>query len=166
MAAFRSGFTTKASFRYAGLEYCDHMPLYDVDRRRVIEKLDYEHEFERDWLRISEPERSAIVAEINRVLDILVTSPDPNWGSITNTSIEGGKRNPLTGVSGDWHGTPFQAIFEACNHSEDRAAMLFGNIWKMVIMGRDENWVGVRMDPTFPNRGVTLQGKTYFISDR
>ena len=41
--------------------------------------------------------------------------------------------------------------------------MLFGNIWKMVIIRRDENWIGVRMDPTFPNRGVTLQGKTYFI---
>ena len=32
-------------------------------------------------------------------------------------------------------------------------------------MGRDENWVGVRMDPTFPNRGITLQGKTYFVSN-
>lgn len=140
------------------------MPLYDVDRGRTIERLDYEHEFNRDWSRIAEPYRTAIVAEINRVLDSLVTSPDPNWGSITNTSIEGGKRNPLTGVPGDWRGTPFQAIFEACNRSEDRAAMLFGNIWKMVIIGRDENWIGVRMDPTFPNRGVTLQGKTYFIS--
>lgn len=87
----------------------------------------------------------------------------PNWGSITNTSIEGGKPNPLTGVAGDWRGTPFEAIYEACNRSEERAAMLFGNIWKMVIIRRDENWIGVRMDPTFPNRGVTLQGKTYFI---
>ncbi len=140
------------------------MPLYDVDRGRVVEKLDYEKEFERDWLRISEPEREAIVAEINRVLDALVASPDPNWGSILNTSIEGGKRNPLTRKPGDWRETPFQAIYEACNRSEDRAAMLFGNIWKMVIIGRDENWVGVRMDPTFPNRGITLQGKTYFIT--
>jgi len=142
------------------------MPLYDVDRGRFIEKLDYELEFQRDWSRISEPDQRTIVAEINTVLDGLVTSPNPNWGSITNTSIEGGKRNPLTGEPGDWTGTPFQAIYEACNHSEERAAMLFGNIWKMVIMGRDENWVGVRIDPTFPNRGVTLQGKTYFISNK
>jgi hypothetical protein len=146
--------------------YSDDMPLYDVDRGRVIEKLDYEHEFERDWSHISELEQRDILAQINGVLDALVASPDPNWGSITNTSIEGGKRNPLTGEPGDWRGTPFQAIFEACNHSEDRAAMLFGNIWKWVIVGRDEDWIGVRMDPTFPNRGATLQGKTYFISNR
>lgn len=140
------------------------MPLYDVDRNRVIEKLDYEHEFLRDWSRISVEDQTAILQEINRVLDALVTSPDTNWGAITNTSIEGGKPNPTTGEPGDWTGTPFHAIYEACNHSEERAAMLFGNIWKWVIIRRTENWVGVRMDPTFPNRGITLQGKTYFIS--
>lgn len=144
--------------------YSDGMPLFDVDRNRVVERLDYEDEFNRDWSRISETQQEAIVAEINRVLDALVSSPDPSWGSITNTSLEGGKPNPSTGVRGDWRGTPFEAIWEACNRSEDRAAMLFGNIWKMVIMGREENWVGVRMDPTFPQRGVTLQGKTYFVS--
>ena len=55
------------------------MPLYDVDRGRFIEKLDYEQEFQRDWSRINEPDQRTIVAEINNVLDGLVTSPDPNW---------------------------------------------------------------------------------------
>jgi hypothetical protein len=29
------------------------------------------------------------------------------------------------------------AIYEACNRSENGAAILFGNIWKMVIIGRE-----------------------------
>jgi len=90
-------------------QYSGDMPLYDVDRGRFIEKLDYETEFQRDWSRISEPDQRAIVAEINRVLDGLLTSPDPNWGSVTNTSVEGGKRNPVTGEPGDWTGTPFSS---------------------------------------------------------
>ena len=71
------------------------MPLYDVDRGRTVDKLDYEREFERDWAQISPPYQRANLGEMNRVLDNLVTSPDPNWASITNTSIEGGKRNPI-----------------------------------------------------------------------
>jgi hypothetical protein len=66
-------------------------------------------------LLIPAPERAAIEAEINRRLDELIHSPDPNWGSITNTSIEGGKTNPDTGIRGDWTGTVFQPIYErAC----------------------------------------------------
>jgi hypothetical protein len=41
--------------------------------------------------------------------------------------------------------------------------MFFGNVWKMVLIGRDEQWVGIRVDPTFPQRGITLQGKSYFL---
>ena len=79
-----------------------------------------------------EPDRAAIEAEINARLDHLVTSPDPNWGSITNTSIEGGRLNPVTGIRGDWSGIVFQAIFEACNLNENLAGMFYGNVWKTV----------------------------------
>jgi hypothetical protein len=96
-------------------------------------------------------------------LDALITSPDPNWGSITNTSIEGSKPSPATGVRGEWAGTSFTAIYEACNHNEELAAKIFGTAWKMVIIDRPERWIGIRSDPTFPQRGITLQGKTYFL---
>ena len=92
-----------------------------------------------------------------------VASPNPNWGAITNTSIEGGQVNPHTGISGDWSGTVFDAIYQACGQSVDQAGMFFGNVWKMVLIGRDEQWVGIRVDPTFPQRGITLQGKSYFL---
>ncbi len=130
---------------------------------REVLSLPHEDEFNRIWFAISPHHRAAIEAEINRRLDQLVASPDPNWGSITNTSIEGGKLNPTTGIRGDWTGTVFHAIFEACNLNENLAGMFYGNVWKKVIIGREDHWIGMRADPAFPNRGITLQGKTYFI---
>ena len=126
--------------------------------------LPHEAEFNRVWNSIPVMDRDAIVAEINRRLNLLVTSPDPNWGSITNTSIEGGKVSPATGKRGDWAGTPFDAIYVACGFNEDVAAMFYGNVWKWVIIRRQEHWIGLRSNPTFPQRGISLQGKTYFLA--
>jgi hypothetical protein len=128
-----------------------------------VSSLSYEDEFDRVWLTIGKPERMAIEEEINRRLDELVVSPDPNWGSITNTSIEGGKTNPNTGIRGDWSGTPFHPIFIACGRNEELAGKFYGNVWKKIIIDREELWIGIRSDPTFPQRGITLQGKTYFL---
>lgn len=125
--------------------------------------LSYQRDFDRVWLSMTVLERNTIEAEIHRRLDELVASPNPNWGSITNTSIEGGKSSPVTGERGDWTGTAFEPIFEACGASEQQAGMFYGNVWKMVFIGRPELWVGIRSDPTFPRRGITLQGKTYFL---
>ena len=30
--------------------------------------------------------------------------------------------------------------------------MFYGNVWKKVIIGRPERWIGIRSDPTFPQR--------------
>jgi hypothetical protein len=142
------------------------MALREIDdsgRTRDILKLPYEHDFNQIWLRIRPEERTAIEAEINRWLDELISSPNPEYGSITNTSIEGGRLNPETGIRGDWRGTVFQSIFEACNENEVRAGMICGNVWKRVIIEREEMWVGIRPDPTFRNRGINLGGKTYFL---
>ncbi|MEO5923143.1 MAG: hypothetical protein ABIR70_04880 [Bryobacteraceae bacterium] len=142
------------------------MALREMDgsgRLREVPSLPYLDDFERTWFAISSADRAAIEAEINGRLDHLVTSPDPNWGSITNTSIEGGKLNPVTGIRGDWRDTVFDAIFAVCNLNENLAGMFYGNVWKKVIIDRDDHWIGIRADPTFQNRGVTLQGKTYFI---
>lgn len=92
-------------------------------------------------------------------------SPSPNWGTITNTSIEGGKANPYTGSKGDWTGTVFQPIFNYFN-DEQMAGMFYGNVWKKIIIERQELWIGIRSDPTFPQRGITLQGKTYFLDNQ
>ena len=59
-------------------------------------------------------QRTEIEAEINRRLDLLIASPDPNRGSIINISIEGGRTNPTTGRRGDWSGTVFQPLYDAC----------------------------------------------------
>jgi hypothetical protein len=128
-----------------------------------VPALSHQREFNLVWLSMSLAQIAAIEEEINRRLDQLLSSPDPNWGSITNTSIEGGRTNPKTGIRGDWSDGPFQAIFEACGLDEDRAGMFYGNVWKKIIIERPERWIGIRSDPTFPNRGITLQGKTYFL---
>lgn len=144
------------------------MALREIDDRgrvRVVTRLDHQPDFDRVWLTIAPDERAAIEEEINARLDHLISSPDPNWGSTTNTSIEGGKTNPNTGERGDWSGTVFQSIFEACGRNDEVAGMFFGNVWKMVIIDRGERWIGIRSDPTFPNRGITLQGKTYFLDN-
>jgi hypothetical protein len=146
--------------------------LRDIDEKgnvRDVLRLEHQSEFDRIWLSILAPERAAIETEINRRLDELIASPDPNWGSITNTSIEGGKTNPETGIRGDWSGTVFDPIYRACGLNEELAGMFFGNVWKKVIIDRDERWVGIRSDstnPTFPNRGILLQGKSYFPDTR
>jgi hypothetical protein len=146
------------------------MALREMDeggKVREMSRLPHEEDFNRVWFAISAHDRAAIEAEINGRLDHLVTSPDPNWGSITNTSIEGGKVNPVTGIRGDWTGTVFHAIYVACGLNENVAGMFYGNVWKKVIIERDDRWIGIRNDPvtrpTFPNRGITLAGKTYFV---
>jgi hypothetical protein len=131
--------------------------VYDVP------SLPHRSDFDRVWLSMTLPQRTEIEAEINRRLEALIVSPDPNWGSITNTSIEGGKTNPDTGIRGDWSGTAFDPIFVACGFNEEVAGMFYGNVWKKVIIDRPERWIGIRSDPTFPRRGITLEGKTYFL---
>lgn len=128
-----------------------------------VASLSHRREFDRIWHSIPVRERAAIEREINRRLDELIQAPDPNWGSITNTSIEGGRTNPTTAIKGDWTGTVFQPIYEACGLNEEVAGMFYGNVWKKVIIERAEQWIGIRSDPTFPKRGITLQGKTYFL---
>jgi len=130
---------------------------------RDVPRLPHERDFERVWHAMTLPQRTAIEAEINRRLDKLIESPSQNWGSVTNTSIEGGRTNPNSGIRGDWSGTVFQPIFDACGSNEEVAGMFYGNVWKKVIIDRHEGWIGIRADPTFPQRGITLQGKTYFL---
>lgn len=127
-----------------------------------VPSLSHQRDFNRVWLSMTLAQRTAIEAEINRRLNGLISSPDPNWGSITNTSIEGGRTNPNTGIRGDWSGTVFQPIFNFFG-DEELAGMFYGNVWKYIIIGRQERWIGIRSDPTFPQRGITLEGKTYFL---
>jgi hypothetical protein len=135
----------------------------DAGRVRDVVRLDHQKEFDDVWLSMTQAERDAMVTEINLRLDQLISSPDPNWGSITNTSMEGGRTNSRTGIRGDWSGTVFQPIYDHFG-DEQLAGMYYGNVWKLVIIERQESWIGIRSDPTFPQRGITLQGKTYFLN--
>lgn len=110
-----------------------------------------------------------VTAEIHKRLNDLINNPDRDWGPITNTSIEGGRRNMVTGIDGDWTGTPLQHIYQSCNQNAEEAGLMFGRIFKWVVIGRPEPWGGYRSDefhPTFPNRGILLQGKTYYLLGR
>ena len=115
---------------------------------------------------MTQQQQDEVREEINRRLDELIQHPSANWGSITNTSIEGGKVNPFTGIAGDWTGTPLDHIYQSCNQNVDEAGMMFGRLFKKIVIDRPEEWVGYRSDddnPTFPRRGINLQGKTYFL---
>ncbi len=147
-----------------------HM-LKDMDEKggmRHLTKLDHAEDFDRQWKKYAVDEQRAIVDAIEAKLDELVAAPDSRWGSIMNTSIEGGRVNPFNGTPGDWDGTPWAPIYERCGRSELQAALFFGLLWKWRIIERPEPWIGIRNDPverpTFPHRGVTLHGKTYFLA--
>lgn len=146
------------------------MVLRDIDEKgsmRVVAELDYWPQFKRRWDEYTQEEKRTIIAAIDEKLNELVAAPDSRWGSIMNTSIEGGKANPFNDKPGDWTGTPWEPIYERSGQSEEQAALFFGQLWKWRIIKHGESWVGIRNDPvtrpTFPERGVTLQGKTYFL---
>ncbi len=145
--------------------------LKDIDENggvREVDDIDYRERFDRKWSEFTLEEQQAIDAEIERLLDALIDDPDPQWGSIMNTSIEGGKVNPFTGVAGDWSDTPWHPIWEHHGQSDEQAALYFGTLWKLRIIERSEQWIGVRNTddrPTFPNRGINLPGKTYFLAN-
>jgi hypothetical protein len=146
--------------------------LKDIDENggvRELDDIDHRERFYRKWNEFTPEEQRAIDTEINRLLDALIDDPDPKWGSIMNTSIEGGKVNPLNGNPGDWTGTPWQPIWERHGQSDEQAALFFGTLWKLRIIERPEQWIGIRNTedrPTFPNRGINLPGKTYFLENR
>jgi hypothetical protein len=145
--------------------------LRDIDESggvREMHNIVYRDEFDRRWNEFTPDEQRSIDTEIERLLDALVDKPDPIWGSITNVSIEGGKVNPFTGKSGDWTGTPWQPIWERHGQSDVQAALFFGALWKLRIVERPEQWIGIRTtddDLTFRNRRINLSGKTYFLAN-
>ena len=146
--------------------------LKDIDekgRTRELKDIDYRNPFDTKWDEFTSEEQEAIDTEIQRLLDALKNSPDPLWGSIMNTSIEGGKANPFNGLRGDWTGTPWEPIWERHSRSDQQAALFFGTLWKLRIIERQEMWIGIRSSderPTFPNRSISLPGKTYFLATR
>jgi hypothetical protein len=148
------------------------MALRAIDEKgniRVMTDIDYRREFDDQWSKFSVEERQRLNECIERKLDELIESDGRRWGSIMNTSIEGGQLNPHTGLPGDWTGIPYRAIWERCGRSELRAKLFFGNLWKLRIIQRREVWIGIRNTadrPTFPRKGITLMGKTYFLAHR
>jgi hypothetical protein len=89
--------------------------LRDIDENgsvRAMDDIDYRLRFDSKRSEFTPEEQRVMDNQITHVLDALIDDPDPNWGSIMNTSIEGGKVNPFNGEPGDWSGTPWQSIWE------------------------------------------------------
>jgi hypothetical protein len=107
--------------------------LRDMDDKggiRELRDIDYRSQFDRKWLEFTPEEQQAIDEEIERLLDALRDSPDPLWGSIMNTSIEGGKANPFNGLRGDWTGTPcirFGNVMDGATLRRRSSSARFGN---------------------------------------
>ncbi len=146
------------------------MALTDIDekaRPRKLTDLDHRREFDKVWDSFTQAEQDAMNAAIATRLDTLAEDAEAGRGAIMNTSIEGGFVNPFNGKRGDWDGTPWEPIYPACGQSEQLAGMFFGNLWKLRIIEHSADWIGIRNDPvnrpTFPNKGISLNGKTYFI---
>ena len=117
------------------------MALKEMDdngRTWEVPALEHRAEFDRTWHVMTQEERDTIDAEINRRLDHLINEPDPNWGSITNTSIEGGRTNAGAGMRGYWTGTVFEPIFHSCGGHEEVAGMFYASEaeeWVDAILG-------------------------------
>lgn len=97
--------------------------LRDMDEKggiRELKDIDYRAQFNRKWDEFTPVEQQTIDDEIEHLLDALRNSPDPLWGSIMNTSIEGGKANPFNGLRGDWTGTPWEPIWERHGRSDTK----------------------------------------------
>ena len=124
----------------------------------------YPRDFDILWSRLSASDQAGVLTEINRRLQSQIDRPT-RWGALTNTSIEGGRVNPLTGVRGDWTGTPLAPLYDACSENEELAGQLFGVVFKWVVIDRPERWIGYRSDPTFPTKDQTLEGKSYFLAE-
>ena len=108
--------------------------LTDIDENggvREMDDIDYRERLDMKWNEFTRAEKRAIDNQIKRLLDSLIDDPDPNWGSIMNTSIEGGKVNPFNGEPGDWSGTPWQPIWEHHGRSAELAALFSGTRWKL-----------------------------------
>jgi len=147
------------------------MALKDIDEKggmHEVTELEHFRDFEKRWKDYTLQEQQSIISAIDEKLDELVAAPPTRWGSIMNTSIEGGKVNPFNGRPGDWSNTPWSPIYGHSGQSEEQAALFFGRLWKWRIIEHREQWIGIRNDPdsrpTFPQKGVTLQGKTYFLA--
>lgn len=72
--------------------------LTDIDAKggtRELLDIDYREQFDRNGMS-SPNQKMAIDAEIARLLDALVNTPDQKWVSVTSPSIEGGRPNPST----------------------------------------------------------------------
>ena len=54
---------------------------------REMHDIAFRDRFDRKWNEFTPKEQRAIDAEIKRLLDALIDAPDPQWGSIMNTSI-------------------------------------------------------------------------------
>ena len=61
----------------------------------------------------------------------------------------------------DWSGTPFDAIYWACQQDETAAGLFFGLLVWQVVMDREDCWSFGR----YEKDGTPIKGMTYFRID-
>jgi hypothetical protein len=59
--------------------------------------------------------------------------------------------NQLTGIAGDWTGTPLEHIYESCNQNVEEAGLMFGRLFKKIVIDRKEEWVGTGATRRIPH---------------
>jgi hypothetical protein len=63
----------------------------------------------------------------------------------------------------DWTGSPYEAIYDACNQNQEHAAFFFGLILWSVMVGRPDHWGFQSAKGSFSDREIL--GTVYFRID-
>lgn len=114
--------------------------LYDVNSGKEITKIPHRKDYDRWRKNITDQDFQNIFDELNNRID---------QEEIHTSSWIPGK---------DWTNTPFQPIYEACNHDIQNSAKFFGLILWLVMLERPEYWSFGH----YKKGGVQIEGLTYF----
>lgn len=95
--------------------------------------------------RITQDQEDAIIEEIHRKInDVKIFSASFLPGS-------------------DWTDTPFQCIYEACNHDEQQAAYCYGIFCWLAVQRHGEEWICYKSEEKNKQLGL---GWTYFRKEQ
>jgi len=113
--------------------------LFNLDRKEMT-SVPHERDFRMARARLTDEEYQAVVDAINEYVD--------EQNCFVSSYIPGS----------DWTCTVYQALYCACNQSQDQAGMFFGLIVWQVMMERDDEWFFRPADKDFD----AVIGMTYF----
>ena len=121
--------------------------LTSIDGKTYTE-LPHKNEYDR-WMRnIKATDYQRVEDELNRIIDEKVAAGEPvTTGWIVPTILDG---------------TPFIALYEACNKCETHTGLFLGLIVFDIMMHRPEQWYFGR----FTYNGKEISSMTYFLEGK